>query len=89
MPKLGNYNERIGKQGEYTQANYELWEGADGAWHGTFTLKAEGEDAIQVAHRIACALREVARTRPDHASRCECILCTEWKLHNTKERLGE
>jgi len=84
MPKLAAYDDLLAD----AQVTYELWEDAHGEWQATMKLSASGEDAIDVANKIARAMRLVAREKPDHARQCKCALCTEWKVENSKERLG-
>lgn len=83
MPKLSNYEDTV----QDAEVEYELWEDNNGEWQARLKLSATGEDAVDVANKIAQAMRIVYKERPDHSKRCVCLLCTEWKVHNTKERL--
>lgn len=83
MPKLGNFNKQYGK----TRAKYEVWEDGHGKWHSTLKFTTHGEDALECANDMAAALRDISREPPEHSNKCECLLCTEWKIHNAEERL--
>ena len=85
MPKLGAYDELE----EGCNVSYELYETKGGTWRAKLVIDTDGEDAIEVANNIAKAMRVISKTSPDHAKQCECLLCTEWKLHNAKDRLGK
>lgn len=83
MPKLSEYSDRL----DDCAVEYTLHESKSGSWHAELRITTAGEDAIEVANNIAKAMRQVARERPDHNVKCVCVLCTEWKMHNAKERL--
>ena len=84
MPKLANFEDTI----ENAEVDFDLYETKSGTWCATMKISARGDDAIEVANIIAKAMRNVSRTPPDHNRQCVCLLCSEWKLENSKERLG-
>ena len=88
MPKLSNFSKRYGKGEAGDHAANQVWEDSDGLWHGSMKFVTSGEDSLQCAHQMANAMRDMAKEEPDHSKQCECILCSEWKIHDAQRRLG-
>jgi hypothetical protein len=85
MPRLAAFEDTI----EDAEVEYDLYEDRNGEWRATMKVSARGEDMIDVANVIAKALRNISTTSPEHNTKCVCLLCSEWKLHNSKERLAK
>ena len=88
MPKLCNFKQQYGSGDNRTLAAYEVWEDEDGNWHATLNFKVrKAEDALDAANSIARALREIVHEPPDHADKCKCLLCNEWRIYDAARRL--
>ncbi|GAG31016.1 unnamed protein product [marine sediment metagenome] len=90
MPKLCNFRQEYGSGSDRTKVAYELWEDTHGKWQGKLTMTVPAaEDAIDVAASISRAIRGLVSEAPGHAQGCDCLLCTEWRLHNAIQRLDD